>query len=105
MHDSPPPWRNRTPLWLPTAAILVFAALPAHAQDSPDERRCTGQWRATVEERIASCTTLIDSDRYQAANLAILHDNRGTAFRTKGDLTNARADFDQAITLNPSYAH
>ena len=47
------------------------ACLPWHAaaraQDSPDERRCTGQWRATNEERITSCTALIDSGRYPAA--------------------------------------
>src|SRR5580658_9348171 len=101
--------RGRCRRRLPIAAILVFAVLPARAQDSAaqdlsaNERRCTGQWRATVEERVASCTTLIDSGRYQPANLAILHDNRGMAFRAKGDLTNARSDFDQAIGLNPSY--
>ena len=26
------------------------------------------------------------------------------AFRAKGDLTNARSDFDQAVSLNPNYA-
>ena len=91
------------------AAMLLLAVLPARAQDlsaqnpSADERRCTGLWRATSEERVASCTTLIDSGRYQPVNLAILHDNRGMAFRAKGDLTNARSDFDQAISLNQNY--
>src|SRR5580700_1134394 len=108
MRESPPLRRDRS--WLPIAAMLLLAALPARAQDlstqnpSADERRCTGLWRATVEERVASCTTLIDSGRYPPVNLAILHDNRGMAFRAKGDLTNARLDFDQAVSLNPSYA-
>src|SRR6202043_2225905 len=112
MRESPPLRRDRGRL--PIAAILLLAALPAHAQNpsaqnpsaqdlSADERRCTGQWRATVEERVASCTTLIDSGRYPPVNLAILHGNRGMAFRAKGDLTNARSDFDQAVSLNPSY--
>ena len=51
-------------LWLVLAFVLGFAA-SARAQDTADERRCTGQWRATVEERIASCTALIDSGRYE----------------------------------------
>src|SRR5580700_1965765 len=104
MRESPSLRRGRSWRRLPIAAIFLLAVLPARAQDSTaDERRCTGQWRATNEERIASCTTLIDSGRYQPVNLAILHDNRGMAFRANGDLTNARSDFDQAIGLNPSY--
>src|SRR6202795_2897 len=113
MRESPPLRRDRGRL--PIAAILLLAALPARAQNpsaqdlsaqdlAAQERRCTGLWRATVEERVASCTTLIDSGRYQPVNLAILHDNRGMAFRAKGDLTNARSDFDQAIGLNQNYA-
>src|SRR3984957_15670299 len=96
MRESPPLRRDRGRL--PIAAILLLAALPARAQNpsaqdlSADERRCTGQWRATVKERVASCTTLIDSGRYPPVNLAILHGNRGMAFRAKGDLTNARSD-------------
>src|SRR5580692_9294132 len=109
MRESPPLRRDRGRHRLPFAVILLLAVLPARAQDSStpnlsaDERRCTGLWRATVEERIASCTTLIDSGRYPPVNLAILHDNRGMAFRAKGDLTNARSDFDQAVSLNPNY--
>src|SRR6202043_464069 len=109
MRESPPLRRDRCRRGLPFAVILLLAVLPARAQDSAaqdlsaNERRCTGLWRATVDERVASCTTLIDSGRYQPLNLAILHDNRGMAFRAKGDLTNARSDFDQAVSLNPSY--
>src|SRR5580704_5549801 len=104
MRESPPLRRDRGRRRLPIAVILLLAVLPARAQDSAaDERRCTGQWRATVDERVASCTTLIDSGRYPPVNLAILHDNRGMAFRAKGDLTNARSDFDQAIGLNQNY--
>src|SRR3984893_15804913 len=108
MRESPPLRRDRGRL--PIAAMLLLAAMSARAQNlsaqdlSADERRCTGLWRATVEERVASCTTLIDSGRYPPVNLAILHDNRGMAFRAKGDLTNAHSDFDQAVSLNPSYA-
>ena len=85
-------------------AVPLLLAVTAHSQDAADERRCTGQWRATNEGRIASCTALINSGRYQPANLAILHQDRGMALRAKGDLAGALEDFTAAVTLNPSYA-
>ena len=84
------------------AAPLVVA-LSAHAQDQAAERRCTGQARTSNEERIASCTALIDSGRFQSPNLAILRHNRGLAMRAKGDLAGALNDFTEAIKLNPEY--
>ena len=59
--------------------IVLGLTVTALAQEGPDERRCTGQWRASNEERITSCTALLDSSRYQPANLAILHHDRGAA--------------------------
>ena len=103
MRNSPYP-RRIVVRWL-TAAIVCLAACSAQAQDTNDQRRCTGEWRATVEERIASCTALIDSGRYQGVNLAILHDNRGMARRAQGDLAGALKDFSDAIGLDPNSAH
>src|SRR5579872_4896066 len=77
---------------LAAAGMLVALFVSSErsgAQDSPDERRCTGQWRAGNEERIASCTSLIDSGRYQPPNLAIIFHDRGVAQRAKGDLAAA----------------
>src|ERR1700722_14986094 len=108
MRDLTIPPNNRCTRWLPVVVAVFLGLLPARAQDrnpgSSDERRCTGQIRVSTDERVASCTTLIDSGHYQPANLAILHDNRGVAFRAKGDLANARKDFDAAISLNSGYA-
>src|SRR5277367_737499 len=99
-HSLPP--RSTVFIAIAFAVPLVFA-LSAHAQDAGDERRCTGQNRATNEERVASCTALIDSGRFQSPNLAILHHNRGMAMRAKGDLAGALNDFTEAIKLNPEY--
>ncbi|MGA2945425.1 MAG: tetratricopeptide repeat protein, partial [Xanthobacteraceae bacterium] len=111
MHDVTYFWTaplRRLPLAAILFGALLAAVLPVRAQDQSqdptNERRCTGQLRASVDERIAACTTLIDSGRYQPVNLAILHDNRGSAYRVKGDPTSARKDFDDAVTLNPGYA-
>ena len=83
--------------------MVLALTVTALAQEGPDERRCTGQWRASNEERINSCTALLDSGRYQPANLAILHHNRGAARRAKGDIAAAISDFSEAIKLNPEY--
>src|SRR6516162_8772574 len=73
--------------------VTLYLTATAVAQEGPDERRCTGVWRASNEERITSCTTLLDSGRYQSGNLAILHHDRGAALRAKGDIAGAINDF------------
>src|SRR5579871_7017111 len=98
-NARPLPYRRSFLLAL-AAAILVGHA--AHAQDLNDQRRCTGEWRATDQERIASCTTLIGSGRYQGSNLAVLHNNRGVALRAQGNRSGALADFARAIDLDPN---
>ena len=103
MSGETPSPRSVSPAAMVLAALFALT-VPAGAQDSPDERRCTGQWRATVDERIAACAALIESGRYQPLNLAILHHNRGAAMRAKGDLAGAIAEFAEAIKLNPDYA-
>src|ERR1700684_61300 len=93
-----------------SAAIVLACALPimlagaAPAQDSADERRCTGPARSAPEERIASCTAVIASGKYQGGHLAGLPPDRGLAQRAKGDLGAAADDFSEAIKLNPDYA-
>ena len=89
---------------LALAVLCPALSLTALGQDSPDERRCTGQWRASNDERITSCTALLDSGRYQPPNLAILRHDRGVALRAKGDIAGAINDFAEAIKLNPDYA-
>src|SRR5271166_4488349 len=101
------PQRSPVAFWalgIVALAAPVLLAVTAYPQDAPDERRCTGQWRATNEERITSCTALIDSGRYQQANLAILYHDRGVAKRAKGDLAAAVSDFTEAMRLNADYA-
>ena len=98
--------RKRPSAWgrIARAVIVLCLAGAAHAQDAADQHRCTGEWRGTLEQRIAACATLIDSGRYQGVNLAILHDNRGMARREQGDLDRAIEDFNQAIRLQPNFA-
>ena len=89
-----PPLPSCSVAWVTLALTVPLAlAATARAQDITDEHRCTGQWRATNGERIASCTALIDSGRYQSPNLAILHHDRGVAMRGEGDLAEGQGQF------------
>ena len=93
--------RHLSPAIVFACVLPIVLAGAAHAQDSADERRCTGPARSAPEERIASCTAVIASGKYQGANLAVLHQDRGLAQRAKGDLGAAADDFSEAIKLNP----
>jgi tetratricopeptide (TPR) repeat protein len=54
-------------------------------------------------DMIAACTRVIDAGRYTGINLAPVFYNRGHAWRDKGDLDRAIADYDQAIKLDPGH--
>ena len=53
---------------------------------------------------IAACTALIDSGKEDNENQAVAYNNRGIAHSTKNEQTQAIADFNQAIQLEPDYA-
>jgi tetratricopeptide (TPR) repeat protein len=52
------------------------------------------------DQVIAACTAIIANDPNRA--MAFFH--RANAYRRRGDVKNARADIDQAIRLDPTYA-
>ena len=60
MRRRRPPRHSAAWVVLALVVLLASAVMP-RAQDATDEHRCTGQSRATNEERIASCTALINS--------------------------------------------
>jgi tetratricopeptide (TPR) repeat protein len=53
-----------------------------------------------VELKIRSCTTLIE----RGTKDAVAYYSRASAYQTKGDVEQAIADYDQAISLKPDYA-
>lgn len=73
----------------------------AHAQNSADETACTAQVAVHPDGRIAACSALIESKRYADKNLAVLHTNRGSAWRVRGDIDRAIADHSEAIRIAP----
>ena len=75
-------------------AMLVVAG-PAAADDA---MLCS---RETGDVAIAACTRAINSG---AGRPSINYNNRGEAYRGKGDMDRAIADFTEAIRLDPKYA-
>ncbi len=59
----------------------------------------------SLDLRIDTCTSLIQSKGLSQDRLAIAFQNRGSAYVAKGDTDRAIQDFDQAIKLDPKYAN
>ncbi len=90
------------------AALAIIAmtlvALPAQAQNRDQAIKDCDQER-DPDRRIAGCTMLIKSGTLSARQQSFAYNSRGNAWRDKDDNERAIPDYDEAIRLNPSYAH
>jgi len=77
------------------AVAMVLAAQPAAADDADACRTASG------DVAIAACTRAMNSGKLKGSELAETFLYRGTAFKGKGDLDRAVADFSEAIRLDP----
>ena len=77
-------------------ATMIFQSVPA-AADPCDALR-------DAEPRIVACTQSINSGKWKGHNQAVNYNNRGNAYRRKGDNDRAIADYTQAISLDPKDA-
>src|SRR5262245_20773111 len=82
-----------------TVALLAVTA-PALAAGQVDWDACKGD---DPDRSIAACTRIIQGRGETAQRLANAHYNRGVAYKDKGDLDRAIADFTEAIRLNPRH--
>jgi tetratricopeptide (TPR) repeat protein len=60
--------------------------------------------RTTADPQINGCTALIESGKETPQTLAIVYNNRGNAYSSKGKYDLAPKDYDKSIELNPNYA-
>jgi tetratricopeptide (TPR) repeat protein len=97
----------RLPIWGFVAAAFLCEAPPAVAQSPLYVDQCYDRKgeRFSIEERVGGCTTTIRSGRYSGKDLAWAYNNRGNAWRVKGELDRAMDDCNEAIRLDPKYAH
>lgn len=86
-------------------AGVLLAGLTAASAQTPQERQwCDGVEQATIDQRIDGCTAVIKAGREKGDKLAETFDNRGIAYRLKGDYDRAIQDYNQAIKLNGKFA-
>ncbi len=81
-----------------TALFLLPALFGSSAALADSQRDCAVH--ADSSARIAACSELIRKNPRDAG----AHLNRGSAFRAKGELDRALADYDKALELRPNYA-
>jgi tetratricopeptide (TPR) repeat protein len=88
-------------------AALLIGALSANAalaQTQRERRWCEGEDAATVAQRIEACSSIIKAGNDKGEKLAEAFNDRGVAYRLKGEPDHAIQDYSQAIKLNGKFA-
>jgi lipoprotein NlpI len=85
-------------------AGMLLASAPALAETLQEHRWCDGEDEPTPAQRIDGCSAVIKAAREKGDRLAEIFNNRGVAYRLKGDTDRAIQDYAQAIKLNAKFA-
>jgi tetratricopeptide (TPR) repeat protein len=100
--------KQKTRRTLSISAILAIT-VPYNAgvlaQSPRDWNQCIGREGAIVDVVIEGCTAVIQAGQDPPQKLATAFDNRGVAYRLKGEYDRALQDYEQAIRLNPNSAY
>src|SRR6478735_7697201 len=95
---------------------LILAGSVAFAQTPQERQWCESENEVTVDQRIDGCSAVIKAGREKGDKLAEVFNNRGVAYRLKGDHERGIADFakhdydhaiddyNQAIKLKADFA-
>ncbi len=84
---------------------LEFASCsPVFAQPADHAQWCEGRANPTFDQRIDACTKIIADNKQTPEKLAWAYGNRGVAYVNNGDIAHARADYEEAIRLDPESA-
>jgi tetratricopeptide (TPR) repeat protein len=86
-------------------AISLFLKAASLAQSPIWWKQCLGLEGPIVDTVLDGCTAIIQSGQESREKLATAFDNRGVAYRLKGEYDRALQDYEQAIHLNPSNAN
>ncbi len=83
-------------------ALGLISFSSASAALRADRNTCTSE-TASDDATIKACTNIIDAQ--DKSDHAVAYYNRGFAYQNKGEYDRAIADYDQALRLDPKYAH
>jgi len=87
---------------LAAIGLLLLLNSPSYAGLREDGAACDAR-DPHPELAIPACTRLIAANP-RGRDLSITYYNRALAWHNKGDLEKAKADYDQSIAINPSFA-
>ena len=85
-------------------ALLMQFNSASLAQRPREWMKCLGLEGPIIDIVIDGCTAVIRSNQDPPQKLATAFDNRGVAYRLKGEYDHALQDYEQAIRLNPDSA-
>jgi tetratricopeptide (TPR) repeat protein len=92
---------NRTyQLSIQIGLLLALFTAAVSAQTPRGWSNCVGH--ETLDLVIDGCTEIIEEAQQPSAILATAHNNRGVAYKVKGEYDLALKDYNQAIQLNPN---
>ena len=86
------------------ATVAVMSRSVVVAQTSKEWRQCSGAEGAIADVIIGGCSAMIQAGQGSPKQLATAFNNRGVAYKSKGEFDRALEDYNQAIILNPSFA-
>jgi tetratricopeptide (TPR) repeat protein len=89
-------------LSIQVGVVLVSLSAAVSAQTPRGWNRCVGF--ESPDLVIEGCSEMIDEAQQAPAILALAHNNRGVAYKAKGEYDLALKDYDEAILLNPNSA-
>jgi tetratricopeptide (TPR) repeat protein len=93
----------KRPLQHSLQVSVVLALLNAASAQAPRGwNRCVGH--ESPDLVIEGCSEIIEEGQQAPTILALAHNNRGVAYKIKGEYDLALGDYDQAIQLNPNAA-
>src|SRR5665647_401158 len=84
---------------LAAAMVATLLGVPAQAANQKDSQDCDKA--SNLDRKIAGCTRLINAASTSAEDRAAAYNNRGIAWKDKGDVNRAIADYSESIRLNP----
>ena len=82
--------------------VLVLLNVTVSAQAPRGWDRCVGH--ESQDLVIEGCSEIIEEGQQAPAILSLAHNNRGVAYKVKGEYDLALKDYDEAILLNPNSA-
>jgi Tetratricopeptide repeat len=93
---------------LAAATVVATVAVTSNlvvAQISKEWRQCSGGEGPIADIVISGCSAVIQASQDSPKRLATAFNNRGVAYKFKGEYDHALEDYDRAIHLNPSFAN